>query len=68
MLMAFGAGHRACIARNMAMMSMWKVSATLLRNYEFTPTAGMTDGKIEIRSRGFAELVGGLNCTTKLRA
>jgi cytochrome P450 len=36
MRMAFGAGHRACIARNMAMMSMWKVSAILLRNYEYT--------------------------------
>lgn len=67
MLMVFGAGHRVSIARNTAMTSVWKVSATLLRNYEFTPVAGNIDGKIEIRSRGFAELVGGLNCTTKLR-
>ena len=59
MLMAFGAGHRACIGRNMAMMSMWKVSATLLRNYEFTPATGTTDGKIEMR---------GLTCTVKSRA
>ena len=68
MLMAFGAGHRACIGRNVAMMSMWKVSATLLRNYEFTPATGTTDGKIEMRSRGLAELVGGLTCTVKSRA
>jgi cytochrome P450 len=67
MLMAFGSGHRACIGRNMAMMSMWKVSTTLLRNYDFVPVAGTTGGKIEMRARGFGELVGGLNCTVKLR-
>jgi len=53
MVMAFAAGHRVCIARNTAMMSRWKVSATLLRNYEFTPMAGAIGGKIEIRSRGY---------------
>ena len=69
MLMAFGAGHRACIGRNMAMMSMWKVSATLLRNYVFVPAAGTTGGgkEVEMVARGFAELVGGLRCTVKLR-
>jgi cytochrome P450 len=67
MLMAFGAGHRACIGRNMAMMSMWKVSTTLLRNYEFMPLPGTTGGKIEMKAKGFAELVGGLKCTVKLR-
>ena len=67
MLMAFGAGHRACIGRNMAMMSMWKVSTTLLRNYEFMPLPGTTGGTIEMKARGFAELVGGLKCTVKLR-
>jgi benzoate 4-monooxygenase len=32
MIMTFGAGHRARIGRNMALISMWKVSTTLLRN------------------------------------
>jgi cytochrome P450 len=63
MLMAFGAGHRACIGRNMAMMSMWKVSTALPRNYEFLPVPGTTGGKIEMEAKGFAELVGGLKCT-----
>ena len=63
MLMACGAGHRACIGRN-----MWKVSATLLRNYEFVLVAGTTGGKIEMCASGFAELVGGLRCDVKLRS
>lgn len=67
MILAFGAGHRACIGRNMAMMSMWLVSATLLRNYEFMPVEADPRKKIEIEVRGFGELKGGLRTTVKSR-
>ena len=33
----------------------------------FMPLPGTTGGTIEMKARGFAELVGGLKCTVKLR-
>lgn len=35
LLMHFGIGHRACIGRNEALLSMYKIIATLLGKYRF---------------------------------
>ncbi|KNG86131.1 hypothetical protein ANOM_005462, partial [Aspergillus nomiae NRRL 13137] len=35
MLFHFGQGNRQCAGRNIALMSIWKVVVTLLKNYEF---------------------------------
>ena len=35
LLMHFGVGHRACVGRNEALLSMYKIITTLLGKYRF---------------------------------
>ncbi|KEF63430.1 uncharacterized protein A1O9_01408 [Exophiala aquamarina CBS 119918] len=35
LLLHFGIGHRQCIGRNIALLSIWKILTTLLMNYKF---------------------------------
>jgi cytochrome P450 len=65
LLMSFGMGHRSCIGRNIAMMNILKVTATLLRNYKLE--AVNLYEKLEILHRGVAEKKGPLMCKVEKR-
>lgn len=65
-LLPFGAGHRACIGRNIANMSVTKVLTTLWRRYDLEavdPTE-----KLVVETVGIGEKEGPLMVTAKLRA
>lgn len=64
-LVPFGAGHRACIGRNIAMINILKVTATLFRLYEFDPVK--KDEELVMRHIGIAEKSGGLFCRVRKR-
>ena len=57
-LLPFGAGHRACIGRNIAMMSITKVLAAVWRTYELT--AVDADEELVMESFGISEKRGPL--------
>ncbi|KAH7410748.1 cytochrome P450 [Cadophora sp. MPI-SDFR-AT-0126] len=64
-LMPFGAGHRACLGRNIATTEIYKVVASLLSRYEFDcrlPTDDMDQVQFSpnTKSFGVADLVGKL--------
>ena len=61
----FGAGHRACIGRNVAAVSVVKVLVTLWRNYEITATD--RDEKLQVESVGIDEKAGPLMATVRRR-
>lgn len=65
-LFHFGQGHRQCVGRNVAMMSIWKVLITLLMNYEFE----VVDDEPELimRDTGVGDKVGPFNLRVKKRA
>lgn len=65
LLMPFGIGHRSCIGRNIAMMNILKVTATLLRNYEFDLLD--KNESLEMLHAGVAEKKGPLMCKVKKR-
>jgi len=65
LLMPFGIGHRSCIGRNIAMMNILKVTATLLRNYKLE--AVNVYEKLEILHQGVAEKKGPLLCKVEKR-
>ena len=58
LLMPFGTGHRACIGRNVATVSMWKLITTLLRNYSFE--VADPQERLEVLSVGLSEKKGPL--------
>ncbi|KAK5991528.1 Cytochrome P450 monooxygenase [Cladobotryum mycophilum] len=64
-IMHYGFGHRACIGRNIANISILKVVVTLWRNFEFT----MVDKDMELRvsSVGVSEMQDPLLCTVRKR-
>ncbi|KIM92627.1 hypothetical protein OIDMADRAFT_139359 [Oidiodendron maius Zn] len=53
-LMPFGAGHRACIGRNIAMTNIYKLSTTLLRNYNLEQAS--KEREVKTQSVGLDEL------------
>jgi cytochrome P450 len=65
LLMPFGMGHRSCIGRNIAMMNILKVTATLLRNYKLE--AVDVYERLEILHQGVAEKKGPLMCKVEKR-
>lgn len=66
LLMPFGMGHRSCIGRNIAMMNILKVTATLLRNYKLE--AVDVNERLEILHQGVAEKKGPLMCKVEKRS
>lgn len=64
-LLPFGAGHRACIGRNVAMMSIVKVLVTLWARYEFE--AVNPQEELVVESVGIGEKQGSLMVNAKLR-
>lgn len=64
-LMHFGQGPRQCIGRNIALMSIWKISVTLLKRFEFTVVD--KDDKLELLNYGTSEKKGPLLVTVKRR-
>lgn len=65
LLLPFGIGHRSCIGRNIAMMNILKVTATLLRNYEFEVLD--QNESLEMLHGGVAEKKGPLMCKVRKR-
>lgn len=65
LLMPFGIGHRSCIGRNIAMMNILKVAATLLRNYKFE--AVNKEESLELLHQGIAEKKGPFICKVEKR-
>lgn len=61
--MPFGAGHRMCIGRNIAMANMLKVVTVVLRNYELE--AVDKDEPLKIVTVGIGEKEGPLWCRVK---
>lgn len=61
--MPFGAGHRMCIGRNIAMTNMLKVVSVVLRNYELE--AVDKDEPLKITTVGLGEKEGPLWCRIK---
>ena len=71
-LMPFGAGHRACIGRNIATTEIYKVVATLLSRYDFEyrPSAGdvaLPHSLPRTKSFGVSDLVGELRVKVNRR-
>lgn len=64
-IMPFGAGHRACIGRNIANINILKVISTLWRNFEFSPVD--KEEILEMESVGVGEKKGPLLCTVSPR-
>ncbi|KAK0755827.1 hypothetical protein N5P37_011608 [Trichoderma harzianum] len=62
-LMPFGAGHRMCIGRNIAMANMLKVVSVVLRNYELE--AVDKDEPLKVVTVGIGEKEGPLWCRIK---
>src|ERR1700743_489203 len=64
-LAPFGAGHRACIGRNVAMMSIIKILATVWRRYDLELVD--PDEELIMESVGIAEKQGPLMVRARLR-
>lgn len=64
-IMPFGAGHRTCIGRNIAAMSVLKVLATLWRNYNLS--AVDEHEVLRLESVGIDEKEGPLLCRVTKR-
>jgi benzoate 4-monooxygenase len=64
--MPFGAGHRSCVGRNIAMMSIVKVLATVWRRYELKPVD--CEENLVVESVGVGEKKGALLVTAMKRA
>lgn len=64
-LAPFGAGHRACIGRNIAMMSIVKVLAVVCRRYDLV-AADPTE-QLVMESVGIGEKKGALMVRAKLK-
>ncbi|KAH8815492.1 cytochrome P450 [Xylogone sp. PMI_703] len=64
-LMPFGMGHRSCIGRNIAMINIMKVFATLLRMYEFEVID--KDEVLKVDHVGIAEKKGPILCKVRKR-
>lgn len=64
-LLPFGTGHRACIGRNIAMMSIVKVLTTVWRQYELKPLD--LDAPLDVQSVGISEKKGPLMVKAALR-
>ncbi len=64
-IMPFGIGHRACIGRNIATISIVKVLATLWRNFEFE--AVDKHEELQMESVGVGEKKGPLLCIVRKR-
>lgn len=64
-IMPFGAGHRACIGRNIANINIVKALSTLWSNFEFTPIDRYE--ALEMESVGVGEKKGPLLCTVRRR-
>lgn len=65
LLLHFGQGHRQCIGRNVAMMSIWKILVTLLKRYEFELVD--PDEVLVMRDTSVSDKVGPFNVRVKLR-
>jgi benzoate 4-monooxygenase len=61
--MPFGAGHRMCIGRNIAIMNMLKVITVVLRNYELE--AVDKEESLKVKTVGIGEKEGPLWCRIK---
>lgn len=64
-LLPFGAGHRACIGRNIAMMSIVKVLVTVWAKYDIQ--AVELQEHLVVESVGIGEKEGPLMVTAKIR-
>jgi len=64
-LAPFGVGHRACIGRNVAMMSIVKVLAAVWRRYDLELV--YPNEELVLDSRGISEKRGTLMVRAKLR-
>jgi cytochrome P450 len=64
-LVSFGAGHRACIGRNIAMMSIVKVLATICRHFDLQ--AEDATEKLTMESVGIGEKKGPLMVRAKVK-
>lgn len=62
----FGAGHRQCIGRNIATMSVLKTVAAVWRRYELVPVDPQE--KLVVESVGIGEKKGPLIVRAKVRA
>lgn len=66
MLFHFGNGHRQCMGKNLATMSIWKMATMVLKQYAFELVDGTQ--KTEYQSKGLTERRGPLFVTVKKRA
>ncbi|KIW16058.1 hypothetical protein PV08_06109 [Exophiala spinifera] len=66
-LLPFGAGHRGCIGRNIASMSVVKVLVTLWRRYELEAVDVDGDEKLVMESVGIGEKKGPLVVKARAR-
>ncbi|PSK55395.1 Isotrichodermin C-15 hydroxylase [Elsinoe australis] len=61
LLFGFGAGHRACIGRNLATVEIQKVVATVVGRYRVDLVGEVQEGgEVEMESFGISDLKGGL--------
>lgn len=61
LLFGFGAGHRACIGRNLATVEIQKVVATVVGRYRVGLVGEVQEGgEVEMESFGISDLKGGL--------
>ncbi|KAF2221148.1 cytochrome P450 [Elsinoe ampelina] len=69
-LLGFGAGHRACIGRNLAMVEIGKVVGGLVGRYKFSLAGGGVEGgegRVPTESFGISDLRGRLEVRVERR-
>ncbi|KAF2674259.1 cytochrome P450 [Microthyrium microscopicum] len=58
-LLHFGQGHRSCIAKNQALITLWKGTVAILQRFKLSPVDREGEqrvvGEIQLNAQGFAE-------------